>query len=231
MDSHEGRRPAWVFDGQTHEVMMMSDPEFLCYLSSLFLKERPACTTTNAPSPALSTTCWSATQSTASLELSDMGSAGSTVMDEEDSREANGLLHPRPRAGASLVSDPITRPSRPVHIHPPMSHGKRPPRPEFFCVHDDGRRCDMGASFRRKRSTYIEHLNSLAGIHRYDCEACGAPFNRSNNRKRHYGTCKVLHPERRKAKILTKGAAKSKAGRVSISSTSTSTSTASTASD
>ncbi|KAG9004475.1 hypothetical protein FRB94_002346 [Tulasnella sp. JGI-2019a] len=49
-----------------------------------------------------------------------------------------------------LPEDPISRPPGPVNL--PVKKAVV----TFYCVHDNGRRCDMDAAFRRKRSVYEE---------------------------------------------------------------------------
>ncbi|KAG8859570.1 hypothetical protein FRB96_004454 [Tulasnella sp. 330] len=199
--------------------VVMTYEDFVTWVDENF-----RCTTQLAhdtPSSFSDTACQSPTQSTTSLDQSDRSlsifshrnrsSTPFTVAEneaEEGGVVKNDIAQPRalvsfidapcPELVPAMIVDPIVRPKRP--INPPMCGAGLQ---EYFCVHENGRRCPLNASFRRKKSTYVEHLNSLSGVYRYKCEHCGTRFNRSNNLKRHGDTCPELHPKPSKQKKRT----------------------------
>jgi len=68
-------------------------------------------------------------------------------------------------------------------------------RREFYCNHDDQTRCQRPRWIPfLKFSTYLEHMDSVAGRSRYFCPYCDRGFLRTNNLKRHLSVCPRLSP-------------------------------------
>lgn len=123
----------------------------------------------DAPSPVSVTACQSTPQSTTSTSVDTYGSPLSMMGEEVEKEITRHIAQPRamrPLADAlsgelvtAVMVEPILRPKRPAH-----SPSCVPYPQEYVCVHDNGRRCPKDASFRKKKSTYVEVSESYSTL-------------------------------------------------------------------
>ncbi|KAG8871748.1 hypothetical protein FRB98_000582 [Tulasnella sp. 332] len=121
------------------------------------LEEIVAIYSTGDPPSPLSVTA----QSMASTDTDPCGSPYSLMEDGVEKEVRHDIVQPRPIMAlvnalsddsiTAAVVDSIPRPKRPK-----LQTTCTPHPQEYVCVHDNGRRCPPDASFRKKKSTYVE---------------------------------------------------------------------------